>query len=94
LIIPFGLGFGAVHALTPGHAQMLLASYVAGSDIKTQGSIRVASGLSVTREQRSALCSGSRGVCRHYRFQNDIGPVDLRFLKLIAQAGPKQSVLT
>ncbi len=47
-IIPFGVGFGAVHALTPGHSKMLLASYVAGSKTKILNSIRVASILSVT----------------------------------------------
>lgn len=31
LIFPFGIFFGAIHALTPGHSKIILASYVLGS---------------------------------------------------------------
>ena len=30
-ILPLGILFGAVHALTPGHSKTLLASYLIGS---------------------------------------------------------------
>jgi nickel/cobalt exporter len=31
LILPLGIGFGAVHALTPEHGKTVLASYLFGS---------------------------------------------------------------
>ncbi len=30
-VLPFGIIFGAVHALTPGHGKAVLASYLMGS---------------------------------------------------------------
>jgi ABC-type nickel/cobalt efflux system permease component RcnA len=31
LVLPLGIMFGAVHALTPGHGKTVLASYLVGS---------------------------------------------------------------
>lgn len=44
-LIPFGVLFGAVHALTPGHSKMLLASYVLGSRLSTIRSLAVSFSL-------------------------------------------------
>ena len=47
-VLPFGVAFGAVHALTPGHSKMVLATYLVGSPYKVLGGIGVAMILSLT----------------------------------------------
>jgi nickel/cobalt exporter len=47
-ILPFGIAFGAIHALTPGHSKSVLASYVAGSRTSVLRGFGVAAMLSFT----------------------------------------------
>lgn len=47
-VLPLGILFGAVHALTPGHGKTVLASYLVGSRLAVAKSIGVAAVLSVT----------------------------------------------
>lgn len=44
-MLPAGVLFGAVHALTPGHSKMVLAGYVAGSRIAAAKALAVAAAL-------------------------------------------------
>jgi len=55
VIFPFGIAFGAVHALTPGHSKTLLASYVAGENVKVAQGVRLAAILSTTHIAMSVL---------------------------------------
>lgn len=48
LVLPLGVLFGAIHALTPGHSKTLLASYVAGSRLSLARGVGVAAALSFT----------------------------------------------
>lgn len=41
IFLPMGIVFGAVHALTPGHSKMVLATYLAGSDVKARQALGV-----------------------------------------------------
>lgn len=43
--VPLGVIFGAVHALTPGHSKMILASYVLGSRLSALRSLTVSLAL-------------------------------------------------
>jgi nickel/cobalt exporter len=47
-VLPLGVVFGAVHALTPGHSKMVLATYLAGSPFRLLEGIGVAMVLSFT----------------------------------------------
>jgi nickel/cobalt transporter (NicO) family protein len=47
-VLPLGIVFGAVHALTPGHGKTVLASYLVGSRLAIWRSAGVAGVLSVT----------------------------------------------
>ena len=47
-VLPTGVLFGAVHALTPGHGKAILASYLAGSRLATLRAIAVATVLALT----------------------------------------------
>lgn len=47
-VLPLGIVFGAVHALTPGHSKTVLATYVAGTTIRFTRAIAVASALAAT----------------------------------------------
>lgn len=47
-MLPLGIAFGAVHALTPGHGKMVLASYVVGSGQGLARAVGVAGVLSAT----------------------------------------------
>lgn len=47
-VLPLGAVFGAVHALTPGHSKMVLATYLAGSPLRVIQGIGVALALSLT----------------------------------------------
>jgi ABC-type nickel/cobalt efflux system permease component RcnA len=47
-MLPMGVAFGAVHALTPGHSKTVLASYLVGSRLGGLKSLAVAGALSMT----------------------------------------------
>ncbi|MCV0371780.1 sulfite exporter TauE/SafE family protein [Filomicrobium sp.] len=55
LVLPLGIAFGAVHALTPGHSKTVLASYLAGSSAKTLRGVGIASVLSFVHIGTSVL---------------------------------------
>ena len=48
LILPLGIVFGAVHALTPGHGKTVLASYLVGSRLAVLRGLGVAGALALT----------------------------------------------
>lgn len=48
LILPLGIMFGAVHALTPGHGKTVLASYLVGSRLAVLRGLGVAGTLALT----------------------------------------------
>jgi nickel/cobalt transporter (NicO) family protein len=48
LVLPLGITFGAVHALTPGHGKTVLASYLVGSRLAFLRGLGVAGALAVT----------------------------------------------
>src|SRR5215208_3598426 len=47
-VLPLGVVFGAVHALTPGHGKSVLASYLVGSRLAAVRAVAVAGVLSLT----------------------------------------------
>jgi nickel/cobalt exporter len=47
-ILPAGIVFGAVHALTPGHSKSVLASYILGSRLQALRGAGIAGLLSIT----------------------------------------------
>jgi nickel/cobalt exporter len=47
-VLPFGIVFGAVHALTPGHGKIVLASYLLGSRMAALRAVAVAGILALT----------------------------------------------
>src|SRR5918994_5206029 len=48
IVLPFGIAFGAVHALTPGHGKIVLASYLVGSRLAVLRALAVAGALALT----------------------------------------------
>ena len=48
IVLPLGIAFGAVHALTPGHSKIVLASYLVGSRLALTRSAMVAGALALT----------------------------------------------
>src|SRR5262249_59234678 len=48
LVLPLGIVFGAVHALTPGHGKSVLASYLVGARLAMLRSLAVAGALALT----------------------------------------------
>lgn len=54
-ILPLGVVFGAVHALTPGHSKTLLASYLIGSRLALLRGLAVSSVLAATHVASSVL---------------------------------------
>lgn len=54
-ILPLGVVFGAVHALTPGHSKTLLASYLIGSRLALLRGLTVSSVLAATHVISSVL---------------------------------------
>lgn len=48
LVLPLGIVFGAVHALTPGHGKTVLASYLVGSRLAVLRGLGVAGALALT----------------------------------------------
>jgi nickel/cobalt transporter (NicO) family protein len=47
-VLPLGIVFGAIHALTPGHGKTVLASYLVGSPLGVLRSLAVAGTLALT----------------------------------------------
>lgn len=47
-VMPLGIVFGAIHALTPGHSKTLLASYLIGSPLAYLRGLAVSSALAAT----------------------------------------------
>jgi len=47
-LLPVGIVFGAIHALTPGHGKTVLASYLVGSRLRWLQSLAVAFSLALT----------------------------------------------
>src|SRR6266850_3526930 len=47
-VLPLGVAFGAIHALTPGHGKSVLASYLVGSRLAVLQSLAVAGALALT----------------------------------------------
>lgn len=47
-VLPLGVAFGAIHALTPGHGKTVLASYLVGSRLQAVRSLGVAGVLALT----------------------------------------------
>jgi ABC-type nickel/cobalt efflux system permease component RcnA len=54
-VLPLGIVFGAIHALTPGHGKTILASYLVGSRLAVAKSVGVAGVLSVTHVASAVL---------------------------------------
>jgi nickel/cobalt exporter len=54
-VMPAGVLFGAVHALTPGHGKSILASYVLGSRLATLRATAVAAVLALTHVGSAVL---------------------------------------
>lgn len=54
-ILPLGIVFGALHALTPGHSKLLLASYLIGSRLALLRGFAVSSVLAATHVMSSVL---------------------------------------
>lgn len=54
-MLPLGIAFGAVHALSPGHGKTVLASYVVGSRLGVLRSVGVAGVLSATHVASAVL---------------------------------------
>lgn len=54
-MLPMGIVFGVAHAMTPGHSKALLASYVAGGDVKPPRAFATAMILSVTHITSAVL---------------------------------------
>ncbi len=57
-MVPTGVLFGAVHALTPGHGKLLLAGYVAGARVAATRAIVVAAALSATHVGMAVAIAG------------------------------------
>ena len=54
-ILPAGIVFGAVHALTPGHSKTLLASYLVGARLALLRGLAVSTALAATHVLSSVL---------------------------------------
>src|SRR2546430_34718 len=54
-ILPLGVVFGAIHALTPGHGKTVLASYLVGSRLAVLRSLIVAGALALTHVGSAVL---------------------------------------
>lgn len=54
-VLPFGVVFGAVHALTPGHGKLVLASYLVGSRMAALRALAVAGILALTHVGSAVL---------------------------------------
>jgi nickel/cobalt exporter len=54
-VLPMGIVFGAIHALTPGHGKSILASYLLGSRLATLRAFAVAAVLALTHVGSAVL---------------------------------------
>jgi len=54
-MLPFGIAFGAVHALTPGHGKSVLAGYLVGSRLAPLRSLAVSGALTLTHVGSAVL---------------------------------------
>ena len=54
-MLPMGIAFGAIHALTPGHGKTVLASYLVGSRLAGLRTIAVAGALALTHVGSAVL---------------------------------------
>jgi nickel/cobalt transporter (NicO) family protein len=54
-VAPFGVVFGAIHAMTPGHGKAILATYLAGSRLAVLKGVGVAAVLSMTHVGMSVV---------------------------------------
>lgn len=54
-VLPMGVVFGAVHALTPGHSKAVLATYVAGSPVGVARALLASLALSFTHVATAVL---------------------------------------
>src|SRR5215203_3212669 len=54
-VLPLGVLFGAVHALTPGHGKAVLASYLVGSRLAALRAVAIAAVLSLTHVGSAVL---------------------------------------
>lgn len=54
-VLPFGIAFGAIHALTPGHSKTVLASYLAGTPLSVMRGVGVAVLLAFTHVLAAVL---------------------------------------
>ena len=55
IFLPMGILFGAVHALTPGHSKLILATYLAGSPVKVRQALGVSILLSVVHVSMAVI---------------------------------------
>ena len=69
-VLPLGIVFGAIHALTPGHGKMVLASYLVGSRL-AGGLDGLMRNIHCPVDVREAACFLAPDRCR----QHDIGQV-------------------
>jgi len=54
-VLPLGIAFGAVHALTPGHSKTVLATYLVGAPLKVLEGVGVAAVLAFTHVVTAVL---------------------------------------
>ena len=54
-VLPFGIVFGAIHALTPGHSKSILAAYILGSGLRPLSALLTSFVLSVTHISSAVL---------------------------------------
>ncbi len=62
-VLGLGIVFGAVHALTPGHSKMVLASYLVGSRLAWLGSLAVAGALALTHISSAVIIALAAAPC-------------------------------
>ena len=54
-VLPLGIVFGAIHALTPGHSKSILAAYILGSELKPLRALLTSFVLSLTHISSAVL---------------------------------------
>jgi nickel/cobalt transporter (NicO) family protein len=58
VFLPLGIVFGAVHALTPGHSKIVLATYLAGTGVHARRALIVSLLLSLSHVAMSVVIAG------------------------------------
>jgi nickel/cobalt transporter (NicO) family protein len=58
IFLPVGIVFGALHALTPGHSKLVLATYLAGSGLAARRALAVSLLLSATHVATAVVIAG------------------------------------